>query len=120
MSDSGEVRSILSLITSSSGKNKDRLLYRTLVGPKHLPEVVQKIEQITAVKETLPESMQDVADEAKEILERALISTTSIKGNMLQMLTTQKSVITVNDPRVKRQIAGGLLNRQTGGYGDDY
>lgn len=120
---SEEIRSVLGLITASSGKNKDRLLYRTLVGPKHLPEVVQKIEMITAVKETLPESMQDVADEAKEILERALISTTSIKGAMLSMLTTHKSEIKVNDPKVRRQIAGGLLNRGSGGgggFGDDY
>jgi len=63
--------------------------------------------------------MQDVADEAKEILTRALISTTSIKGHMLQMLTTQKSEIKVNDPRARRQIMGGLL-RGVGGGGDDY
>lgn len=115
---SGEIRSVLGLITSASGKNRDRLLYRTLVGPKHLPEVVQKIEQITAVKETLPENMQDVAEEAREMLIRALIATTSIKGHMLSMLTTQKSEIKVNDPRVRKQIAGGLL-RGGGSYYDE-
>jgi len=116
---SGEVRSVLGLITAASGKNRDRLLYRTLVGPKHLAEVVQKVEQITAVKETLPESMQDVAEEAKEIQIKALISTTSVKGHMLTMLTTQRSEIKVNDPRVKRQIAGGLLRGGGGGMYDD-
>lgn len=123
MSDpSGEVRSVLGLITSSGGSKEnraDRLLYRTLVGPKNLPNAVEKIEQITAVKETLPITMQDVADEAKEILTRALISTTSIKGHMLSMLTTQKSEIKVNDPRARRQIMGGLL-RGAGGGDDGY
>ncbi len=122
MSDpNGEVRSVLGLITSAgSGKSKDeradRLLYRTLVGPKNLPTAVEKIEQITAVKETLPENMKDVAEEAKEILIKALISTTSVKGHMLSMLTTQRSEIKVNDPRMRRQVMGGLLRQG----GDDY
>jgi len=81
-----------------------------------LAEVVQKVEQITAVKETLPETMQDVAEEAKEILIKSLISTTSVKGHMLTMLTTNKSEIKVNDPRVRRSVMGGLL-RQDGGDG---
>lgn len=119
MSDpSGEIRSVLGLITAASGRNPDRLLYRTLVGPKHLAEVVQKVEQITAVKETLPENMQDVAEEAKEILLRGLISTTSVKGHMLTMLTTNKSEIKVNDPRVRRQVMGGLLRGGGADYGD--
>jgi len=117
---SGEIRSVLGLITSASGRRADRLLYRTLVGPKHLAEVVQKVEQITAVKETLPENMQDVAEEAKEILIKALISTTSVKGHMLSMLTTNKSEIKVNDPRVRRSIMGGLLKQDGGGFGGDY
>ena len=115
--DSNEIRSVLSLITTASERRPDRLLYRTLIGPKHLAEVVQKVEQITAVKETLPENMKDVAEEAKEILMKALISTTSIKGNMLQMLTTNKSEIRVNDPRVRRSVLGGLLKGDGGGGG---
>jgi uncharacterized protein (UPF0335 family) len=110
----GEVRSVLGLITTADRKNTDRLFYRTLVGPKNLPEAVEKIEQITTVKETLPESMQDVADEAKESLMKALSSTVSVKGHFLSMLTTNKSEIKINDPKVRRQIAGGLL-RNVGG-----
>lgn len=118
MSDpNGEIRSVLGLITSASGKDRDRLLYRTLVLPKHGAEVVQKIEQITAVEETLPENMRDVAREAKEMLLRALISTVSVKGHMLSMLTTSRQEIKVNDPRVRKSIAGGLLRQ---GGGDDY
>jgi len=116
LSHNEEIRSVLGLITSASERRADRLLYRTLVGPKHLAEVVQKVEQITAVKETLPETMQDVAEEAKEILIKSLISTTSVKGHMLTMLTTNKSEIKVNDPRVRRSVMGGLL-RQDGGDG---
>lgn len=82
-----------------------------------MAEVVQKVEQITAVKETLPENMQDVAEEAKEILIKALISTTSVKGHMLTMLTTNKSEIKVNDPRVRRSVMGGLLRDQGGDGG---
>jgi len=117
LSASEEIRSVLGLITSASGRKPERLLYRTLVGPKHLAEVVQKVEQITAVKETLPENMQDVAEEAKEILIKALISTTSVKGHMLTMLTTNKSEIKVNDPRVRRSVMGGLLRDQGGDGG---
>lgn len=121
MSDpNGEIRSVLSLITAASGRKPERLLYRTLVGPKHLAKVVQKVEQISAVKETLPENMQDVAEEAKEILMRALISTTSVKGHMLSMLTTNKSEIKINDPRVRRSVMGGLLKQDGGGFGGDY
>ena len=117
MSDpNGEIRSVLGLITSASGRKPERLLYRTLVGPKHLAEVVQKVEQITAVKETLPENMQDVAEEAKEILIKSLISTTSVKGHMLTMLTTNKQEIKVNDPRVRRSVMGGLLRQEGGEY----
>lgn len=124
MSDpGGDIRSVLGLITAASGRSPERLLYRTLVGPKHLAEVVQKVELITAVKETLPENMKDVAEEAKEILIRGLISTTSVKGHMLSMLTTNKSEIRVNDPRVRKSVLGGLLRSggsQGGGGFDDY
>lgn len=123
MSDpAGDIRSILSLITAASGRMPERLLYRTLIGPKHLAKVVQKVEQISAVRETLPENMKDVADEAKEILIRALISTTSVKGHMLSMLTTNKSEIKINDPRVRRSVMGGLLKGggDGGGFGGEY
>lgn len=121
MSDpTGDIRSILSLITAASGRMPERLLYRTLIGPKHLAKVVQKVEQISAVRETLPENMKDVADEAKEILIRALISTTSVKGHMLSMLTTNKSEIKINDPRVRRSVMGGLLKQDGGGFGGEY
>jgi len=120
LSANEEIRSVLGLILSASGgkDRKDRLLYRTLVGPKNLPQAVEKIEQITAVKETLPENMQDVAEEAKEILIKALIATTSVKGHMLTMLTTSKTEVKINDPRARRQVLGGLM--RGGGEGGGY
>jgi hypothetical protein len=61
--------------------------------------------------------MQDVALEAKEILIKSLIATTSIKGAFLTMLTTQKSEFKVTDPRMRRQIAGGILRgNDEGGF----
>ena len=82
-----------------------------------IKKLEERVEMIEAVKDTLPESMQDVALEAKEILIKSLIATTSIKGAFLTMLTTQKSEFKVSDPRMRRQIAGGILRgNDEGGF----
>ncbi len=108
------------MVTTASGggeKGMKRLMYRTLGGPKNLPEVVQKVEMLDAVKNTLPVSMYDVVDELKEILIDSLISTTSVKGAFLTLLTTQKSEFKINDPNLRRNLSKQILSGGgDGGY----
>ncbi len=115
------VRSVLQLLTVSSGKGERgqrRLLFRTLAGPPQLPEVVQKIEMLQSIKETLPKSMWDVVDDIYDQLINALISTTSVKGATLTMLTTQKSEFKVNHPALKRAISNRFIGGGGGGQGN--
>jgi len=114
------VRSVLQLLTISSGKGERgqrRLLFRTLAGPPQLPETVQKVEMLQSIRETLPKQMHDVVDDIYDQLINSLISTTSIKGATLQMLTVQKSEFKVNHPALKRAVSNRFLNPQ-GGFDD--
>lgn len=115
-------RSVLALVTNSSGEPKEkntreRLLFRTLAGPANLPEVIYKLEELNAIKHTLPEQMQDVADNIYERQIRALVATTSVKGGMLQMLTTQKTEFKVNNPALRRTIIPRMGGDGGGGGG---
>jgi len=115
---SQNVHSVLKLITEASGKDekgRERLLIRTLNLNEKGPEVIQKIEMINAVKETLPSSMHDVCDEIKENLMLALISTSSKKAGFLTLLTTNKSEFKINDARLKKNITQHLMGNQFAG-----
>ena len=106
------VHSVLQLITQSAGKDKkgiERILLRTLNLPQKGPEVIQKIEMIDAVRETLPASMHDVADEIKENLLLSLISTSSLRAGFLTLLTTQKSEFKINNPQMRKNIVQNLI-----------
>lgn len=97
------IRSAFSLIAIADEKQADRSFYRTLHGPKNLPETVTQIELLNMViKASDGDDDNEVAKEAMEVLKKGLTATTSIKGNQLSMITTQRSQINVNDNRVKR------------------
>ena len=115
---SQNVHSVLQLITQSAGKDKkgqERILLRTLNLPQKGPEVIQKIEMIDAIRETLPSSMHDVTDEIKENLMLALISTSSYRGGFMTLLTTQKSEFKINNPQMRKNIVQNLIR----GSGND-
>lgn len=121
MSDqvSANVHSVLQLITRSSGNDKkgqERVLLRTLNLPQKGPEVIQKIEMLDCVRETLPPSMHDVVDEIKENLMLSLISTSSLRAGFLTLLTTQKSEFKINNPQMRKNIVQNLIR---GGGGQD-
>lgn len=108
---------IFGLISDASNKDPINLKYRTLFLPKHGAVVVQAVEMIQYLKPALPENLRDIAEDVYLMNEKAMISTTSIKGKMLEMLTTNKQHITMNDPRMKRGILGGS-GKLFGGGGD--
>lgn len=116
---SQNVHSVLQLITRSSGNDKkgqERVLLRTLNLPQKGPEVIQKIEMLDCIRETLPSSMHDVVDEIKENLLLSLISTSSLRAGFLTLLTTQKSEFKINNPQMRKNIVQNLIR---GGGGQD-
>ncbi|MBT3406190.1 hypothetical protein HN419_03405 [Candidatus Woesearchaeota archaeon] len=106
------VRSVLQLLSLSSGKGergRRKLFYRTLGGPQNLPEVVTAIEKLESIKDSLPKSLWPLVTNIKDMLENSLVATTSVKGAMLTMLTTQKSEFKVNHPALRRSIGPQMM-----------
>src|SRR3990167_4053674 len=110
--DNVHIRSVFSLISTADEKKADRTFYRTLVGPKNLPQVVQQIELLDLIiKSGDDDDDNEVAKETKEMLMKSLTALTSIKGIQMNMITTQKSQINVNDNRVKRGFMNSVIPR---------
>ena len=109
MVDRPNIASVFSFINSASKQDEDRIKYRALVAPKHIAKVVHTIEKITMLRETLDAGQKDICSWVLAILDKSLISTTSIKGHTLSMLTTNKSVVQINDPRIKKSTFGNLM-----------
>lgn len=109
MSSSQDLHSIYGLVNTGSGKDEGKLLYRTLIGPKGLPKAVTELETLEYLIDCVPTDLQDIILGAKRICDKALISTTSINGRMMDMLLTTKQRIEVSDPRAKRGIVGKLM-----------
>ncbi len=111
------VRSVLQLLSLSSGKGergRRKLFYRTLGGPPNLPEVVRQIEKLESIKDSLPKSLWPLVINIKDMLENSLVATTSVKGAMLTMLTTQKSEFKVNHPALRRSIGPKMMQGMGG------
>jgi len=108
--------SIFSLINSASKADPERLKYRFLFAPKQIAKVVENIEDLKVLRGGLDEDQQKIVDDMLEQLDKALISTTSIKGQMLSMLTTSKSIVQISDPRAKKQVLGNLMRGGQGGF----
>lgn len=107
--EAGPLTSVFAMINSASNKKPRKLLYRILNMPRQAPKVVEAIEQIPLIKNTLPEDLQEMCDDLLETLENPLIATTSIKGWGLSQLTTHKTRIDVNDPRARKQVMGNVF-----------
>lgn len=107
--------SIFGLLNSASKADPNRLKYRLLFAPKHIAKVVDGIEGIQVLRGGLDLEQQKICDDFLEKFDKDLISTTSIKGQTMSALTTSKSVVTISDPRAKKQILGNLMR---GGQGE--
>src|SRR3990167_9883573 len=97
------------MINEASNKDPEKLHYRLLNLPKNGIKVVQTIEQLNIIKETLPPELKELCKEMMGTLQKTLIATTSIKGWGLAQLTTSKSRIEINDPRARRQAYGNIF-----------
>jgi len=118
---SEQLSTIYGMIGQASEGKSDRLFYRTLFGTKELPRAVIDIEFLEFIVPTLPKPLQEVAKGIQDIYLKSLTSTTSIKGQMLNVLTTHKSQISVTSPNMRKNVLGNLIKQQGGGdYGGDY
>lgn len=115
---SEQLSTIYGMIGQASEQKPDRLFYRTLFGTKELPRAVLDIEFLTFITPTLPPPLQEVAHGITDIYIKSLTATTSIKGQMLNVLTTHKSQISVTNPNMRKNVLGNLIKQ--GGGGDDY
>ena len=109
MPDQTAFMSVFGMINEASNKDPEKLHYRLLNLPKNGIKVVQTIEQINIIKETLPDELKPLCKEMMGTLEKTLIATTSLKGWGLSQLTTNKSRIEINDPRARRQVMGQVF-----------
>ncbi len=118
---SEQLSTVYGMIGQASENKPDRLFYRTLFGTKVLPNAVIDIEYLKFISPTLPKALEDVSDDLKDIFIKSLTSTTSIKGQMMSVLTTHKSRIEVSNPNMRKNVLGNLIKQQGGGdagYGD--
>ena len=106
-----DVQSIYGLINAASDKDPDKLIYRTLHLPKNAPEAVYNIEAPNIIMDTLPEGIQRALKSLINVHKKALISTTSINSGMMNMLTTNRQRIEVNNPLARKSFADKLLKR---------
>jgi hypothetical protein len=109
----GSINSIFGFINSASGKDPNKLKYRSMLLPKHCAKVIRIKEKLNLLKKGLSLDEQDIITDLDDMFDKSLISTTSIKGYTTQTLTTNKSEVRISDPRIKKQIMGGLM--RTGG-----
>ena len=114
--ETGPLTSVFALINSASNKKPRKLMLRILNLPRQAPKVVEAIEQIPLLKNTLPTELHEMCEDILESLENPLIASTSIKGWGLSQLTTNKTRIDVNNPQARKQAMGHLFGGGEQGY----
>jgi hypothetical protein len=112
-----DIQSIYGLLNIASGKDPTKLMYRTLNLPKNSAINIFIIEGVDLIKSTLPEGCRDAIDDIKDAFDKSLISTTSINGKTLDMLTTNRQKVEVNNPNVRRGFMQSLGKRPDDGGG---
>ena len=113
-----QMQTIYGMISEASERKADRLFYRTLFGTKQLPLAVIDIEYLKFITPTLPPPLRELSTDLTDIFVKSLTSTTSIKGQMMNVLTTNKSKIEVSNPATRKNMLNNLV-RQAGGDGYD-
>lgn len=107
--------SVYGFLNSASDKDPKKLFYRTLNLPKHGVVAVFEIESVEMIKDTLPPELQGGLSRVKDMMQKALIATTSINGKTLDALTINRQRIEMSDPRARRGFSVGNMiggNRQ--------
>lgn len=93
-------------LLSESGVRKD-FLYRTLFGTKQLPHVVHQIEHLTLLFAVVNPIRRQTLQGFYDVYKNTLISTTSIDGKTMQVLTETRIKQTVEDRSPAKKIMGG-------------
>ena len=101
---------IIHAMGSDNGISGERSKYLLMVGPKDFPSIVTKIEEVNSLRDSLPDALKGLVSTITEPLIRALMSTPSIKGGMLNMMTTQRAEYKFTDPGAKRGILSAMQN----------
>ena len=114
-----QMQTIYGMISDASERKSDRLFYRTLFGTKMLPYVVIDIEYLKFITPTLPTILQELSTDLQDIFIKSLTSTTSINGQMMNVLTTNRSRIEVSNPATRKNMLNNLV-RQAGGGDEGY
>ncbi len=112
------MQTIYGMISDASERKSDRLFYRTLFGTKQLPLTVIDIEFLKFVTPTLPKLLQGISEDLQDIFIKSLTSTTSINGQMLNVLTTNRSRIEVTNPATRKNMLNNLVRQAGGGDGE--
>lgn len=95
----------------SEARDNDDFLYRTLFGNKSLPHVVYQLEHFTILFDIVNDVRRRTLEKFHKVHRNTLISTTSIDGRMLNVLTETRIKHTTEARMAKK---GGIL-----GGGDD-
>jgi hypothetical protein len=97
---------IIQLIAESSRRKDFR--YRTLFGNNSLPFVTYQIERLTPLMALVSPARRRTLENVYEMLTMVLLSTTSIDGKMMNLLTETKIRQTMVESSDKRKGGGGL------------
>lgn len=96
---------IIQLIAESSRRKDFR--YRTLFGNNSLPFVTYQIERLTPLMALVSPARRKTLENVYEMLTMVLLSTTSIDGKMMNLLTETKIRQTMVESNEKKK-GGGL------------
>ncbi len=90
----------IQLITEA--REHDDFLYRTLFGNKSLPHVVYQIEHFTILFDIVPAIRRNTLMKFAQLHRNTLISTTSINGQTLNLLTETRIKHTTESKAAKK------------------
>ena len=103
----------IQLITEA--REHDDFLYRTLFGNKSLPHVVDQIEHFTILFDIVPAIRRNTLMKFAQLHRNTLISTTSINGQTLNLLTETRIKHTTESKAAKKGFS--MPSGQGGGGG---
>ena len=91
----------------SEARDHDDFLHRTLFGNKMLPHVVYQLEHFTILFDVVNDVRRKTLEKFHKLHRNTLISTTSIDGRMLNVLTETRIKHTTESKMAKKQPFGG-------------
>jgi len=93
-------------LISEASRRKD-FMYRTLFGNKHLPHVAYQIEHLTLLYPIVNRVRRRTLEMFYDVHRNTLISTTSIDGKTMNLLTETRIKHSTEGAQAKKGILGG-------------